>query len=45
MDLEARDNILIADNYKGYKKGSRSIKMVLENEFFVIYRRKKLNVS
>ncbi len=42
MDLEARDNILIAYNYKGYKKGSRSIKMVLENEFSVIYSRKKI---
>ena len=41
-DEEARDNILKAFNYKGYKKGSRSIKMLLENEFNIIYSRKKI---
>ncbi len=41
-DLEARDNILMAYNYKGYSKGSRSIKMVLENELSIIYSRKKI---
>ena len=40
-DLEARDNILMAYNYRGYKKGSRSIKMVLQGEFSIIYSRKK----
>jgi transposase InsO family protein len=41
-DLEARDNILMAFNYKGYDKGSRSIKMTLEGEFSIIYSRKKI---
>lgn len=41
-DLEARDNILIAMNYRGYKKGSRSIKMVLEGQYSIIYSRKKI---
>jgi len=36
-DLEARDLILKAFNRRGYKKGSRSIKMILENEFNVVY--------
>ena len=33
---------LKAFNYKGFKKGSRSIKMVLENKFNVIFSRKKI---
>lgn len=41
-DLEARDNILMAYNYKGYNKGSRSIKMILQGEFSIIYSRKKI---
>ncbi|WFD10154.1 IS3 family transposase [Tepidibacter hydrothermalis] len=41
-DLKARDIILKAYNYRGYKKGSRSIKMTLENEFGIIYSRKKI---
>lgn len=41
-DLVARDNILKAFEYRGYKKGSRSIKMILENEFNIIYSRKKI---
>lgn len=41
-DLEARDNILIAFNYRGYNKGSRSIKMLLQGEFSIIYSRKKI---
>lgn len=44
-DLEARDNILMAFNYRGYNKGSRSIKMLLEGDFPIIYSRKKFNVS
>lgn len=39
-DLLIRENILKAFNHRGYKKGSRSIKMTLENEFNVIYSRK-----
>jgi len=41
-DLVARDDILKAFEYRGYKKGSRSIKMILENEFNIIYSRKKI---
>ena len=41
-DLEARDNIMKAYNYRGYNKGSRSIKMILQGEFSVIYSRKKI---
>jgi len=39
-DLELKDIILKAFNHRGYKKGSRSIKMVLENEFNLIINRK-----
>ena len=42
IDLIARDNILKAFNYKGYKKGSRTIKMLLENEFGITYNRKRI---
>lgn len=42
LDIEARDNILKAFSHRGYKKGSRSIKMVLENEFNIIYNRKRI---
>lgn len=41
-DLEARDLILKAFNRRGYKKGSRSIKMTLEQDFDVIMSRKKI---
>ena len=41
-DLEARDLILKAFNRRGYKKGSRSIKMTLEHDFDVIMNRKKI---
>lgn len=41
-DLKVRDIILKAYNYRGYKKGSRSIKMTLENEFGITYSRKKI---
>ena len=41
-DLKSRDIILKAFNHRGYKKGSRSIKMTLENEFGVIMNRKKI---
>lgn len=39
-DLELKEIILKAFNHRGYKKGSRSIKMVLEKEFNVIINRK-----
>lgn len=39
-DLELKKLILKAFNHRGYKKGSRSIKMVLENEFNQIINRK-----
>lgn len=42
LDIESRDNILKAFNYKGFKKGSRSIKMTLENKFNIIYSRKRI---
>lgn len=41
-DLKVRDIILKAYDYRGYKKGSRSIKMTLENEFSITYSRKKI---
>jgi putative transposase len=41
-DLEAKEIILKAFNRRGYKKGSRSIKMILENEFHIIFSRKKI---
>lgn len=41
-DLIIKDNILKAFNFKGYKKGSRSIKMILENSFGITYNRKRI---
>lgn len=41
-DLKVRDIILEASNFKGYKKGSRSIKMTLENSFGITYNRKRI---
>lgn len=41
-DLEAKENILKAMNYRGYKKGSRSIEMVLEGEYSIIHSRRKI---
>ena len=41
-DLKVRDIILKAYDYRGYKTGSRSIKMTLENEFNITYSRKKI---
>lgn len=41
-DLKAKDNILKAYKFRGYPKGSRTIKMILENEFGIIYSRKKI---
>lgn len=42
LDLEAKEIILKAFNRRGYKKGSRSIKMILENEYNIILSRKKI---
>lgn len=41
-DIAVRDIILKALNYKGYKKGSRSIKMILKSQFSIIYNRKRI---
>lgn len=41
-DILVRDVILKAFNYRGYKKGSRSIKMILQNEFKINYSRKRI---
>ncbi|RKQ11301.1 IS3 family transposase, partial [Ureibacillus endophyticus] len=41
-DREARDLILKAFNRRGYKKGSRSIKMTLEHDFGIVMNRKKI---
>ena len=39
-DIELKEIILKAFDHRGYKKGSRSIKMVLEQEFNMIINRK-----
>lgn len=41
-DIETRDIILKASSHRGYKKGSRTIKMTLENEFNTNMNRKKI---
>ena len=41
-DLKSKEIILKAFNHRGYKKGSRSIKMTLENEFGIKMNRKKI---
>ncbi|WP_138420940.1 IS3 family transposase [Aquibacillus sediminis] len=42
LDIEVKEIILKAFNRRGYKKGSRSIKMILENEYNLIFSRKKI---
>jgi len=42
QDLLLKDIILKAYNHRGYKRGSRSIKMTLNNEFNIIYSRKRI---
>jgi len=42
LDLEAKELILKAFNRRGYKKGARSIKMVLERDFNIVFSRKKI---
>src|SRR5699024_3633885 len=39
---KVKDVILKEFNRRGYKKGSRSIKMILENEFSLLYSRKRI---
>lgn len=41
-DKLSRDNILIAYNFKNRKKGSRQIKMTLENQFNIKYNLKRI---
>lgn len=41
-DREAQDLILKAFNRRGYKKGSRSIKMTLEHDMGIVMNRKKI---
>lgn len=41
-DVKMQKIILKAFNRRGYKKGSRSIKMILENEFDIKYSRKRI---
>jgi transposase InsO family protein len=41
-DLTVKDVILKVFNRRGYKKGSKSIKMILENEFNIIYSLKRI---
>lgn len=42
IDIKVRDDILMAISYRGYKKGSRSIKMLLEDKFGICYNRKRI---
>lgn len=41
-DKLLKDVILKAFNHRGYKRGSRSIKMTLQNEFNIVYSRKRI---
>lgn len=40
--MDARDLILKAINRRGYKKGSRSIKMTIEHDMGIVMNRKKI---
>lgn len=42
IDIKVRDDILMAISFRGYKKGSRSIKMLLEDKFGSCYNRKRI---
>lgn len=42
IDIKVRDDILMAISFRGYKKGSRSIKMLLEDKFGICYNRKRI---
>lgn len=41
-DEIAKENVLKAFNFKGFKKGARQVKMVLENEFNIKYNLKRI---
>lgn len=41
-DNLVKENVLKAFNFKGHKKGARQIKMVLENEFNIVYNLKRI---
>lgn len=41
-DLKAKEIILKAYNFRGHKKGSRSIKMILKSKFNIVFSRKKI---
>lgn len=41
-DIKVRDNILMAMSFRGYKKGSRGIKMLLEDKYGISYNRKRI---
>lgn len=41
-DIIVRDNILMAMTFRGYKKGSRGIKMLLEDKYGICYNRKRI---
>jgi len=41
-DLESKGLILKAFNRRGFKKGARSIRMILENDFNVVFNLKKI---
>lgn len=43
LDTEAGELITKAFHRRGFKKGARSIKMILENEFKVVYNRKRIS--
>lgn len=42
IDIKVRDDILMAISFRGYKKGSRSIKMLLKDKFGICYNRKRI---
>ena len=42
QDEIIKNNVLKAFNYRGYKKGSRSIKMILKEKFNITYSRKRI---
>ena len=42
IDIKVSDDILMAISFRGYKKGSRSIKMLLEDKFGICYNRKRI---
>ena len=41
-DILVKENVLRTFNFKGRKKGSRQIKMILDNEFNIVYNLKRI---